>query len=343
MWSESLWIVAVAISAVACALVAPAATPIDRALPVIGAALTLAAWLVRETRWSSAVLCGVPLLVVCVIAFPDDRTRLAAYGLVVAITICGAILAVESWTLPVAAGFTVIGVALLRWLGRERVEISREIIILIGAIAITAVMRSSALSVAVALAAALFSPAIPARTMLIPLAVAAIVWVVRARMTVAPLLAIALMLTFFPWSGAAARAFPFFFRAPAAPRERLANGRALVPGESHDFEVPPGARAVVVSVANGLLFPRGMVVGTIDGAPIRVGEVADWGASRREVWWRAKVAVPIDPAGRLRSAGYDAWVDGAGRIPLRSPNRVRIAVERGLPSGAVLQVEGFER
>ena len=342
MWSESVWVVAIAISAVACALVAPAATPIDRALPVIGVALTLAAWLVRETRWAAAVLCGVPLLAGCVIAFPDDGTRLAAYGLVVAITICGAILAVRTWTFQAAAGFTTIGIALLRWLGRERIEISRESIILIGAIAITAVMRSSALSVAIAIGAGFLSPAIPARTMLIPLALAAIVWIVRVRLTFAPVLAIAVMLIFFPWSGAAARAFPFFFRRQAS-HERLANGRALAPGESNDFEVPAGTHALVLSVANGLLFPRGMVVGTVDGTPIRMGEIADWGASRREVWWRAKVSLPRDPAGRLRSFGYDAWVDGAGRIPLTPRSHVRIAVDPALPSGAVLQVEGFEK
>lgn len=395
MWSEFLWLAAVAISAVACALVAPAATPIDRALPVAGAVVALVAALVRDTRWAPAILCGVPLLVGCAIGFPAETVRLLAYGVVVAVAFCGALLAAGELTFPAAAGFVVCGVALLRWLARSRVEISREAVILAGAIAIVAVTRRrSALTVAIALLAALLVPAIPARTIFIPLAVAGVgaavrllvtraeashpelergTWgqgwradpptrslatlgmtredltssslahraVPRLRLTFAPLVVIALMLTLFAWSGAVARAFPYFLVAgEAKPRWTVAN--ALAPGETATYFVPDRAHALVVSLANGLEMKRGTVVATVDGRAVRAGDVADWGAARREVWWRARVVRPADPAGVLSGYGYEAWVDGAGRIPIGPNREITVAADPRLPRDVRVQVEAFE-
>jgi hypothetical protein len=76
---------------------------------------------------------------------------------------------------------------------------------------------------------------------------------------------------------------------------------------------------------------------------VRIGDVSDWGYIRREAWHKAHNPLPSDSAGKLRDYGYDAWVDGAGRIALpRGARRIRVTADGALPAHAKLQVEGFE-
>jgi len=358
MLSLLYWVVATGLSWWACAEIAPSATPVDRALPFIAVLVVAVAFLCGAgnpagdlsndrrqdcRRHIGAILCAVPLLVACAICFPDERTRLLAYGIVFAAAYCGALFAIEEWTFPVSAGMLLAGIAILRWIARERFEITREAIITAGALLIVAVMKKSPLAVAVALAAAWLTPGIPSRTLLIPFAVAAVAWLIPLRLVIVPAFAVAAMLMLFAWSGVAARALPYFFRT--VPGEHIAGiGYALKPGESVDVDVPDGAKSISFSAANGFRFKGDTVVGTLDARPLTMRDLADWGYMRRDQWWRSRNMLPRNPAGILRGYGYEAWVNGAGRVAL-PPHaaRIRIAADPHLPADTRLQVEAFER
>ena len=60
-------------------------TPIDAHLPLVIALVLVCAWVVRGSRWVAAVQCAVPLLIVAMMTITDERTRLLAYGVVVAV------------------------------------------------------------------------------------------------------------------------------------------------------------------------------------------------------------------------------------------------------------------
>jgi hypothetical protein len=141
----------------------------------------------------------------------------------------------------------------------------------------------------------------------------------------------------------AARGPSYLFRA--TPAERLAPlNFALRPGQSIDIDVPNDAKSLAISAANGFRLKRYQVAGTLDGRPLTMRDLADWGYMRREQWWRSSNRLPRVPAGIIRGYGYDAWVDGAGRIPLPPhATRIHVAADPHLPAGARLQVEAFER
>lgn len=332
------------------------ATAIDRALPLIAAALALVAWTVRASRWFVAVECAIPLLIGSAIVIPDPRLRAIVFGVVVAAAFCGALIAAGELTAWPAVAFVVAGVALLRWIARDRVHIGREALIAIGCALLALAFRQKRWGVAAALMAALVTPAIPSRTVAIPFLAAIVVRVVstigRKRsetpqgsvvIDAAALLVISGMLLLFAWSGVAARALPYFWRA-AAPRERVPLYYALVPGQAVDIDVPEGAQSLIVSAANALAMRPGTVVGRIDPhTMIRIGAMADWGYARREQFWKSNNQLPRDPAGTIHDYGYDAWIDGAGRIPLPPHvRRIRVTAAASLPRNARLQVESIE-
>jgi hypothetical protein len=339
------------------ARVAVRATPVDAALPSIVAALSLVAWLVRDSGWFVAIECALPLLIGCSMTIEDDRLRLIGFGAIAACTFCGALLAAGEMTPWRAAGFVVAGVALLRWIARDRFEIGRETLIVGGCILVALALDQRTWGIAAAMVVALAAPAIPAKTAAIPLFVALALWagswILRGRadrllqaFAVAdaiPLLAIAATLLLFPWSGVAARTLPYFWRV--APRgERVTLNYALAPGQSVDIDLPQGSRALIVSAANALQMSPGTLVGRIDGRiAIRFGDIADWGYARRDQYWRSANMLPRVPAGTIHGYGYDAWIDGAGRIALQPRlESIRVTAETSLPSSARLQVEAIE-
>jgi hypothetical protein len=248
-------------------------------------------------------------------------------------------------------------VALLRWLARDRVEIGREALIVAGCILVALALDHRTWGIAAALIAALMVPAIPAKTAAIPLLVAFALWIGSrllrkhadrvlqpfASADAIPILAIAVTLLLFPWSGVAARALPYFWRV-APPGERVTLNYALAPGQSIDIDLPQDSRALIVSAANALQMRPGTLVGRIDGRVlIRIGDVADWGYARREQSWKSTDTLPRIPAGRIHGYGYEAWIDGAGRIALRGRlTKVRVTAEPSLPANARLQVEAIE-
>jgi hypothetical protein len=333
------------------------ATTIDRALPLIVAALSLVAWLVRESRWFVAIECALPLLIGWSIAIEDDRLRLIGFGVIAGCTFCGALLAAGEMTRWRAAGFVVAGVALLRWLARDRVEIGREALIVTGCVLVALALDHRTWGIAAALIVALMVPAIPAKTAAIPFLIAFALWIGsrllrmhadRVLQTFAiadaiPLLAIAATLLLFPWSGAAARALPYFWRV-APPGERVLLNYALAPGQSVDIDLPQDSVALIASAANALQMRPGTLVGKIDGRmAIRIGDIADWGYARREQYWKSTDTLPRIPAGKIHGYGYDAWIDGAGRIALRRGlKKIHVTAEPSLPSNVRLQVEAIE-
>jgi hypothetical protein len=110
-------------------------------------------------------------------------------------------------------------------------------------------------------------------------------------------------------------------------------------------DVPDGARALIISGANVARFRRGTLLGRIEpgGQDVRIGDASDWGYLRRPFFYGSRNPLPHDAVGNVRGYGYDAWLDGAGRVPLpEGARRIRLAAASTLPPDAALQVEAFE-
>ena len=308
-------------------------------LPWVAVIVVAIAWIGDST----AVLCAVPLLVGCAISISDERTRLIGYGIVVAIAFCAAVLNVKELTFPRAAGFAIAGTALIRWIAREQFSFFREALLLVCVIAIVAVAKRSAFGIALAMAAALYTPLIPLRTLLIAFAFIAIAALVRIQLTYVPLLFIAIVLTIFAYSGILART-PRWFRYGKPAIDRVNLYRAMKPGETETFEVPADARFLILSLSNGAKLKPHTAIGHLEDRELHAGDLADWGFARRGEWWSSTNHLPRHSAGLVRAYGYDAWVDGAVRFAVPPNARVvHVSVDRRLPANTLLQVEAFER
>jgi hypothetical protein len=320
---------------------------------------------------------GVPLLLLLEVTIADEPTRLLAFGAVLA-----AIFAVSVQFIPRAdAGSAVppddgspqataslphrrsrvyardklmtavLAILLLRWIPLENVRIGRELVLLALCVGIVLVLGRTPFALAVAVATALFTPAVPLRTLALPLIVlfasvlARAFGMPRIALTWPSAVALAFVMLFFAWSGIVARAFPYFLRPAKAEAHRTIWREALSPGRSATYQVPDGARAIVVSGANVAHLRRGALVGRIEPGAIevRIGDVADWGYMRHDQIYEARNPLPRDPAGKIREYGYASWVDGAGRVALpRGAHAIRVTAAPDLPANASLQVEGFE-
>jgi MFS family permease len=191
-------------------------TPIDAHLPLVIALVLACAWAARGTGWAAAIQCAVPLLIAAMMTIADERTRLMAYGIIVAAAFAVAVIATaretERWRLagwpggvsPPAVVFAVVGVILLRWIPLRDVHVVKELIILIGSIALLfAIRRRDAAEPAgetPALLAVLFLAAVtpipPGKMALLPLAVAVLVFATQ-RLPQAAIAAFFLICAFF--------------------------------------------------------------------------------------------------------------------------------------------------
>jgi hypothetical protein len=346
------WIAAAALSAYASSLAVHQTTPIDAALPLLAVAVTFLAWLTVP-----ALMLGVPMLIVAEIAIPDETTRLLAFGAIVAACIACANVGRASARPPEGRAearrmfVALVAVILLRWLPLQDLLWGREVILLILTAAIVIVLGRTPFAVAVAVITALVTPAIPMRTLWVPLVVllvgaaARTVGMPALRLTWPSTMLLGFVMLFFAWSGIVARAFPYFLREPTPRKERWTVAHALPANESRTYEVPHHATALILSGANVAHFRRGAVLGRIEpgGLTVRIDDAADWGYLRRDAWHRAHNPLPRVSAGKIRDYGYSAWVDGAGRVPLPpGACTIRVTADAKLPQGASLQVEGFE-
>lgn len=331
------WVVAAGLAAYACSLAVHHATPIDRALPLLAVAVTAVARASYPT-----VMVAVPVLIAAEIAIADEGLRLLVFGVILA-----AVFALSIRRAPFVV--TIAAIVLLRWIPLDQVLVFRELFLLAAALAIVLVLGHTPFAVAVAVVTVLITPAVPLRTLALPLLVLLVAVLARwfgmpdVRLTAPSAVVIAFVMLFFAWSGIVARAFPYFLKQARAEGERRWIGAALSPRDTIELQVPDGAAHLIVSGANVPKFRRGAMLGTIDGAPVRIGDAADWGYMRRDHYFGARNPLPRDPAGRIRDYGYAAWVDGAGRVPLpRGAKTIRVTAAASLPPGALLQVESFE-
>jgi hypothetical protein len=343
------WIAAAALSAYACHLAVQHTTPIDAALPMIAVAVTLLAWVSYP-----ALMLAVPLFIVVEISLVDEPTRLLAFGAIwTAATLVAALTPSEdkAATGVAAVQTTIVAVIVLRWIPMQNVLVWRELFIVAIAVAIVLVLGRTPFAIAVAVLAALVTPAIPLRTLIVPVVILGVAGLARLfgmpalRLALPSAIVLGFAMLFFAWSGVVARAFPYFLRRPPEQRERFTVAQALKPNQSMTYAVPDGAQSLVVSGANVANLRRGAMLGTIEPGHIavRIGDAADWGYLRREGFHRAHNPLPRDLAGKLRDYGYAAWVDGAGRVALPLGAReIRVTADASLPPGASLQVEGFE-
>ena len=331
------WVITAALAAYACSLAVHHATPVDRALPLIAVCVTVVAWATYP-----AVMVAVPVLLGLEIALADEGLRLLGFGLILAV-----VFAVAIRRAPFVV--TLAAIVLLRWIPIANVLAFRELFLLVVALAIVLVLGSTPFAVAVAVITTLITPAVPLRTLALPLLVLVVAMLARYfgmprwKLAAPSAVVLAFVMLFFAWSGIVARAFPYFLMNAKGTGERRWIGAALMPRETIELQVPEGATSLIVSGANVPQFRRGALLGTIDGRPVRIGDAADWGYMRRDHFFGARNPLPRDPAGKIRDYGYAAWVDGAGRVPLpRGAKTIRVTADAALPKDALMQVESFE-
>ncbi|HKR65629.1 MAG TPA: hypothetical protein VJZ00_18000 [Thermoanaerobaculia bacterium] len=330
------WVLTAILSAFACHFVVVHATPIDRALPLLAVMATLLAW-----ASYAELMIAVPLLMIAEVAFSDEPMRLLALGAVMACVVAIAIV-----RRPLVA--LLAAIVLLRWIPVD--HIGRELVLLALAIAIFLVLERTPFAAMVAAIAALITPAVPLRTLALPILVLIVAMAARGfgmprvRVAWASSIVVAFAVLFFPWSGIVARAFPYFLKQPKASPKRLSID-ALPPSHAVTLDVPDGAKSLIVSGANVAHLRRGARLGTLQpgNVALTIGDAADWGYMRRDQFYGSRNPLPRDPAGVIRGYGYTAWLDGAGRVALPAgARRIRVVADASLPQDASLQVEGFE-
>lgn len=324
-------------------------TPVDAAVPFVGVALLVVAMLTR-----SSLSVALPLLAAIATLVPDERARLLGYGLVTS-SVFAAGIAFRGKLAPRgvmrSVAIAVVAVLLIRWIPLSDVLLFRELLLLGLTAAIVATLGGGPFAVAAGVLVALFTPAIPLRTMVLPLVALSIcvagrvLGAPRLRMTIGSAAIVGASLLFFPWSGVVARALPLLVDGLPRSVPRHYVGTALRPAQSITLDVPAGATSLVVSGANVPRLRKGVPLGRIDpgGRTIVIGDAADWGSFRRAHFYGALNPLPRDPAGLVRDYGYSAWVDGAGRVPLPShATSITVTADPALPPDATLQLEAFE-
>ena len=397
-------------------------TPIDAHLPLVIALVLACAWAARGSRLSGVIQCAVPLLVAAMMTIADERTRLMAYGMIVAAAFAVSAVAVacetERWrlagwpggvSLPIVVLATA-GIILLRWIPLRDVHVVKELVLLAGSIALlfairrrdpSATLRTGSAEPAggtpallCVLVLAAVTPIPPGKMALLPLTVAALVFVTRrvpqvligaaflvfaffARYSLAtvyvavaivflmPLLARVKPLTYataiaifalWPWSGIIARALPIVRNYEPATGSGRAVSSALAPSEAIEIGVPPHVRHAVVTTSGGEMarLKRGRIVGTIEARdtrgkittrPITIGDIADFGFTRRDQFFASRNPLPRFSSGEIRDYGANAWVWGGGRTAIAATADIaslRIIAAPNLPHDAHLQIDSVE-
>jgi hypothetical protein len=159
-----------------------------------------------------------------------------------------------------------------------------------------------------------------------------------------------------PWSGIIARALPIVRNYDAASGDVRPIGWALAASEERSIDVEPHVRHAILTISGGQLarLKRGRVVGSIESTdvrrrttkrPITIGDVADFGFTRREQFFASRNPLPRFSPGEIRDYGANAWVWGGGRIAVASTNDIaslRVIAAPNLPHDAHLQIDSVE-
>ncbi len=194
--SQVEWLIFAVVAATAAIFIAPPDTPIDRALPFVIVLLSFCGFVAE--RWPAAIQTATILVFVPAIFLIDEHTRLLAYGIIAAAAFAFAV-AIAPRTLSASIALTVAGVLLLRWIPFSQVILWRELILLLGAIAIvmTGRLKPIAAHIAAALAIALFTPIFPARMLVFPFLVTILLMIPLPRIAIAaPLIAAAFFMRY---------------------------------------------------------------------------------------------------------------------------------------------------
>ena len=164
------------------------------------------------------------------------------------------------------------------------------------------------------------------------------------------------LFAFWPWSGIVARSLPRFLSAERTSAHEQAVWVALEGGRSVSMTAPPGAHVAVLtaSVANASRLPAGWVVGRAEVVgrngkvierDLRIGDIADFGFTRREHFFASRNPIPLVPLDDVKGYGISAWLHTAGRVTAVSAEpiaAVRVTAAAGLPPATKLQVESIE-
>ena len=143
------------------------------------------------------------------------------------------------------------------------------------------------------------------------------------------------------------RAFVPFLRAEPQPAASKPVWIALQHGESVSIDTPPGARTVTITAsgANAERLREGTLMGMVDGRPITIGDIADFGYTRREQFFRSQNAPPQRPIDDIKGYGWSAWLHTAGLITIHVPRgtqSIRVAAAPNLPPDTRLQIEAVD-
>jgi len=131
--------------------------------------------------------------------------------------------------------------------------------------------------------------------------------------------------------------------------------RSLPAGASTEVELEGNVREIEIelSAANLPQFSPSTEIGSIewlDGAggghrvAILAGQLADWGAYRREDRWRTRRALPWDAYERVEGFGSEAFVVGSGVVSIdegKWVRRVKVDAASTLPPATRLHFVGF--
>ncbi|HEY5610726.1 MAG TPA: hypothetical protein VIL97_05950, partial [Thermoanaerobaculia bacterium] len=178
-------------------------TAFDASLPIVAAALSIAAWIARSPALDVAPLA----LIVTAIAVVDDSTRLLAYGAIASVVIASAVLiAARGGRLERAEAISlaIVIVAMFRLVPLEGRRAIPELVVFAGLALL--VLASSVRgrvpmdAMAVAVLAAILAPADPARASLFPLILAASCWFLRGGGLLAALAAVPLAIVAGGWA-----------------------------------------------------------------------------------------------------------------------------------------------
>ncbi len=366
------WLAFAIVAAIASYFIAPAATPIDRALPLFVLLISICG-LVAE-RFPALFQIATLLLFAPAIFLAHEHTRLLGYGVIAAAAFAFS-LAIAPQTLHAAVTLTIAGVLLLRWIPFSPAMVWRELIVMIGAVVL---VTAVGLKPAPTLGIALVTPIFPAKMLLFPFVVAvllllpiprlamagalavfayyarysvmilcvvtmvALLWDER-RLLNAPAYAAAIALfALWPWSGILARAFPaILFAEPASPSSRPV-WVALPHGRAFTMDVPHNV-TITATGANAAALPPGRIMGSVDNRTIAIGDVADFGFMRREHFFSSRNRPPRTPLADIHDFGAAAWLHTAGRIRFATPaGALRVTAAPDLPPGTKLQIEAVE-
>jgi hypothetical protein len=187
--------------------------------------------------------------------------------------------------------------------------------------------------------------------------VAAIVFMLPLLARVRPLVygAAAVIFALWPWSGVIARALPLL-RNYDAPVDARTIAQALAPGDALPLDIAPHARHAIVSMSGAQMWRMrpGRVVGSIEATDvrgarttraIRIGDVADFGFTRREPFFVSRNPLPRAMAADIRGYGASAWVWAGGRTAIATNADIaslRVVAAPDLPGDARLQVDAVE-